>query len=388
MEDLRGFLDRRREEGNLRTLAPLDARGPGRAVRDGRELIDFSSNDYLGFSAEPAVKAAAEAAVRRHGVGSGASRLMSGDLTIHHELEGEIAAFKRKEAALLFNSGYQANVGIIPALVGRNDVVFADRASHASLLDGVLLSRAEHLRFRHNDLEHLRSLLERHRKEHRNALIVTETVFSMDGDLAPLPEIVELSELYDCRLLVDEAHATGVFGPQGRGRVEEAGLSDRVDYIMGTFSKALGGFGAYLAACRVAADYLVNAARSFVYSTSLPPAVVAADLAAVRLCVEEDWRGAELLAAADRFRRRLLQRGWRVLGDSQIVPVVVGESAEAVRLSTRLREQCIYVLPVRPPTVPEGKARLRFSLCYGHTDEQLERTLEALGEPNHSAQAR
>jgi 8-amino-7-oxononanoate synthase len=385
MDNLKRFLERRREDGILRELAPAEARSPGRVVIEGREFIDFSSNDYLGFSAEPALKKAAEEAVRRLGTGSGASRLMSGNLELHHELERETAAFKGKEAALLFNSGYQANVGIIPALAGREDAVFADRAAHASLLDGILLSRAVHYRFRHNDTGHLADLLERHRADHRNALIVTETVFSMDGDLAPLPDLVDLKDRHGCRLLVDEAHATGVFGPHGSGCVEDAGLSDWVEFVMGTFSKALGGFGAYLAADAIAVEYLVNAARSFVYSTALPPPVVAADVAAVRLCREEPERGSDLLAKADRFRRRLREHGWQVKGESQIVPVLVGESGTAVRLAARLREREIYVLPVRPPTVPEGSARLRFSLCSRHTFEQLERVLEALGEPEKPA---
>ncbi|MHB8782241.1 MAG: aminotransferase class I/II-fold pyridoxal phosphate-dependent enzyme, partial [Desulfobacteria bacterium] len=291
MKDWQDFLDERERRQLLRRLVPSSGRAPALAVRDGREYVDFSSNDYLGLSSHPALVAAAREALDRYGVGSGASRLMSGDLAIHHELEDSVAVFKGSEAALVFNSGYQANTGIIPALFGRRDAVFADQLCHASQLDGALLSRAKLLRFRHNDPEHLDRMLEKHRGAFERALVMTESVFSMDGDLAPLAALLAVCRRRRCLLMVDEAHATGVFGPQGRGCVEAEGLAGQVDLVMGTFSKALGGFGAYLAASRTVIDYLVNTARSFIYSTALPPPVIAADLAALRLCLSGETRG-------------------------------------------------------------------------------------------------
>ena len=378
MEYLESFLTKRKADGTLRRLSVLDSRRPGAVVQQGTEYVDFSSNDYLGLSNHPKLIKAAKQALESHGVGTGASRLTSGDLRLHHDLEDEIASFKGKESALVFNSGYQANCGVIPALVGRRDVVFADRLCHASQLDGIAISTARLIRFRHNDIEHLRDLLERERSGFERALIVTESVFSMDGDLAPLGALVELKDRHDCLLMVDEAHAIGVFGRQGRGLVDSEGLSEHVDLVMGTFSKALGGFGAYVAASQCVTDYLVNSARSFIYSTSLPAAVIAANLAAIGVCKSEPQRGAILLERAEKFRRAVADAGWRVGGASQIVPVIVGESSEAVRYAGRLLDLKLRVVPIRPPTVPEGTARLRFSLCYAHDEADLNRAAEAL----------
>jgi len=381
MEDWKEFLEERERLQLLRRLSPSEARRPGVAVRGGREYVDFSSNDYLGLSSHPALVAAAKGALERFGMGAGASRLMSGNLSIHHELEEEVAAFKCAEGALVFNSGYQANLGIIPALFGRGDLVLADRFCHASQLDGALLSRATLLRIRHNDPGHLADLLAKHRGRFRRCLVMTESVFSMDGDRAPLPALVEICRGCRCLLMVDEAHATGVFGPRGRGLIEAEGLAGQVDLVMGTFSKALGGFGGYLAASRTVIDFLVNSARSFIYSTALPAPVIAANLAALRLCLSGEADGAELLRRAAAFRNALRAKGWVVGGDSQIVPVVVGDSGRAVSLSNYLADRGFLVLPVRPPTVPEGSARLRFSLTSALGEDRLEGVLEALGAP-------
>ncbi|MBP2673685.1 MAG: bioF, partial [Deltaproteobacteria bacterium] len=237
------------------------------------------------------------------------------------------------------------------------------------------------VRFRHNDPEHLSALLEKHRGSFRKALVMTESVFSMDGDRAPLVPMLETCRRHRCFFMVDEAHATGVFGPQGRGCVEADGLAGEVDLVMGTFSKALGGFGAYLAASRTIVDFLVNSARSFIYSTALPAPVIAANLAALRLCLAGETHGERLLRRSEDFRDALRASGWIVGGVSQIVPVVVRESARAVTLSAYLAERGYLVLPVRPPTVPEGSARLRFSLTAAHKDSHLKGVLEALGAP-------
>lgn len=376
--DRRQFLNRRQENDLLRARRPVEERKSGELRQNGQAMVDFSSNDYLGLTSHPALLAAARRALDRFGTGSGASRLMSGDLDIHHELEQATAHFKNKEAALLINSGYQANTGLIPSLAGRHDAIFADRLCHASLIDGALLSRARLFRFRHNDAEHLDGLLKAHRTEYENALIITESVFSMDGDLAPLPDLVQLKDRHSGELLVDEAHATGIFGSNGAGYLEQLGLSGRVEFIMGTFSKALGGFGAYVAATRADIEYLVNAMRSFIYSTALPPSVVASDLAAIELCRKGKTGGDELLQRARRFREDLESRGLRVRGESQIVPVMIGESTWALDAGEKLMEQGFRVVPVRPPTVPSGQARLRISLSTAHTDQQIQDLTEAL----------
>jgi len=378
METWEEFLKERERAQLLRRLSPSEERRPGIVVREGKEFVDFSSNDYLGLSSHPSVVAAARDALERYGVGAGASRLMSGNLSIHHELEEEVAAFKGTERALVFNSGYHANTGIVPALFGRHDLVVADVLSHASQLDGALLSRATLVRFRHNDPEHLQALLEKHRDKFRKCLVMTESVFSMDGDLAPLRVLLEICRRFRCFFMVDEAHATGVFGARGRGRVEAEGLAGEVDLVMGTFSKALGGFGAYLAASRVIVEFLVNSARSFIYSTALPAAVIAANLAAMRLCLAGETRGDELLRRSSEFREKLRKTGWTVGGDSQIVPVMVGESGRAVALSDFLAGRGFLAMPVRPPTVPEGSARLRFSMTAAHGDSQVNGLMEAI----------
>lgn len=387
MDRIKKYLSQRREEGNLRELQPVEARKKGSIFQQQVRLIDFSSNDYLGLSRHPRLVQAAKQALKKHGVGAGASRLLSGDYRLHHELEEAVASFKRKESALVFNSGYQANLGIISSFAGKGDAVFSDVLCHASQIDGIILSRAAKFPFQHNDMDHLEELLKKERPKFDRALILTESVFSMDGDLAPLRELAELKERYNCLLMVDEAHATGVFGNEGRGRVDALNLNDRVDLVMGTFSKALGGFGAYLACSRHVTDYLINKARSFIYSTALPPAVIAANQAALDVLTEEPWRGPKLLSRAEKFRQSLNKAGWPVKGDSQIIPVMVGESKAALALAKGLRSKGFYVLPIRPPSVPEGTARFRFSLCYDHTRKDLNALAAALKELKNNPEA-
>ena len=292
---------------------------------------------------------------------------MSGDLKIHHELEEKTARFKGKESVLIFNTGYQANVGIISALYRSTDAVFCDRLSHASILDGISLSGARLFRFQHNDINHLESLLKKSAGKFENRLIVTESIFSMDGDKAPLKELVELKEKFGCKIMADEAHATGIFGANGSGLVAEENLTDRVDLIMGTFSKALGSFGAYIACSKKIKDYLINTCRSFIYSTALPPCVIAANIAALEIVAKEPFRRETLLENAAYFRSRLKSKG-----QSQIVPLIVGDAETAVSLSDSLRQKGYYCLAIRPPTVPEGQSRLRFSLTYHHSKEVLD----------------
>jgi 8-amino-7-oxononanoate synthase len=376
MEEIRQFLKEKEESGLLRTLKPITRRKEGKIKVGDREYIDFSSNDYLGLSAHPKLIEGGKKAMDEFGASSCASRLLSGDLSLHHELEEKVAQFKNKEAALVFNSGYQANLGIISALYGKGDCIFSDRLNHASIIDGILLSGSTLLRFQHNDVGHLENLLQKERKKFKKSLVVTETIFSMDGDRCPLKDLVKLKEKYNCELMVDEAHATGIFGRNGAGLVEEEGLEKEVDLIMGTFSKALGSFGAYLACSKVIASYLINSCRSFIYSTALPPAVIAANLASIELIKEEPFRRENLLESAKYFRESLKIKGLKVAGDSQIVPLISGNNLKTVEFAKNLQEKGYWVLPIRTPTVPKGEERLRFSLTHYHTKETLQKLID------------
>ncbi|MDD5427914.1 MAG: 8-amino-7-oxononanoate synthase [Candidatus Omnitrophica bacterium] len=380
METIKEFLEARDREGLLRKLKPASSRKAGIIRFGAKEYIDLSSNDYLGLSGHPkSIKAAKEAA-EIYGVGASASRLLSGDLEIYHRLEEKTAEFKGKEKALIFNSGYQANVGILSALYGEGDVIFSDKLNHASIVDGLMLSGVKFFRFKHNDTEHLNSLLKKERAKFKKALIITETIFSMDGDRPDLKELVALKEKFDCAIMVDEAHATGIFGKNGSGVVEEEGLTDKIDFIMGTFGKALGSFGAYLAASSDVIDYMVNKCRSFIYSTALPPVTIACNLAAIDLIKEEPYRRRELLEASDHFRNALKEKGFDVKGSSQIVPVIVGDNHAALKMAEALQARGYWVLPIRPPTVPKGEARLRFSLSFDHKAHFLERLVDDISK--------
>ncbi|MBU4252120.1 MAG: 8-amino-7-oxononanoate synthase [Candidatus Omnitrophica bacterium] len=378
MAGIEEFLKERQEQGLLRKLKPASLRLGGKIYFENKEYVDLSSNDYLGLSAHPELKKAAIAATGKFGVASCASRLLSGDSELFQELEDTVAKFKGKEAGLVFNSGYQANVGIISSLFTGGDCIFSDRLNHASIIDGILLSQAKIFRFQHNDPGHLELLLKKERAKFKNALIITESIFSMDGDRAPLKELVGLKEKYNCQIMVDEAHATGVFGENGSGLVEEEGLSARIDLIMGTFSKALAGFGAYLATSRSIVDYLVNTCRSFIYSTALPPAVIAGNLASLKLIQDEPYRRKKLLSMAKMLRDKLQEKGFCVKGASQIIPLILGDNLRAVEFAKKVQEQGYWALPVRPPTVPAGQARLRLSLSYDHNQETLNKLIDVL----------
>ncbi len=381
--DRLNWIEKQRQSGNFRQLTPVKRMPDGTLQLAGDTekavLHDFSSNDYLALSLHPDLIAASRKYLEMAGAGAGAARLMSGDLTVYHELEKKIAELKGQEAALLFGSGYLANCGIIPALLGRQDVVFCDRLNHASIYDGCRLSRARLVRFHHNDLNHLGDML-KSRRGKGEALIVVESIYSMDGDRSPLKELVSLKEKYGCLLMVDEAHATGLFGPNGGGVIEEEGLSSHVDLAMGTFGKALGSYGAYVAASGSMIDFLVNRARSFIYSTALPPAVVGASLAAIKIIQKQPELRQKLFAKVDLFKSILRQGGLDGLGSSQIVPVLIGESSTAVYLAEKLRRENIFATAVRPPTVPEGTARLRFSITLHHKNDVLKQTAATLLE--------
>ena len=347
-------------------------------VRSGTTL-NFSSNDYLDLAHHPEVIAAAERALRNDGAGAGASRLVSGTLTLHEELEARLARLKGYPASLVFGSGYLTNLGVIPALVGRDDMIFADRLAHASLMDAAILSRAELFRFQHNAADHLDELLKNHNGTGRK-LVVTESVFSMDGDLAPLSEIAAAAERHGALLLVDEAHATGVFGPGGCGLIREYKLEPLVTVSMGTLSKALGGYGGFVACSETLRTLLVNHARAFIFTTAPPPAVLGAALGALNVLENNPGWGAELLRRAAVFREQLQFFGLDTMQSaSQIIPLFVGDNARALTLADRLREQGLLVVAIRPPTVPEGTARLRFSVTLAHRATDLARAAEIIG---------
>ncbi len=349
-----------------------------RAAAPPSGLLNFSSNDYLALARHPAVIAAAERALHAAGAGATASRLVSGTTAWHEALETRLARLKGYPAALLFGSGYLANLGILGALVGRDDQVLADRLVHASLMDAAVLSRAELLRFRHNDAQHLDELLQKN-SGGRRRLVVTESLFSMDGDLAPLPELAAVAERHGALLLVDEAHATGVFGSGGSGLVRAHGLESAVNLSMGTVSKALGGYGGFVACSEALRALLVNRARAFIYTTAPPPAAVGAALGALELLEQNPGWGAELLRRAAVFRAALCAAGLDVMQSaSQIIPIQVGANARALELAEKLRAAGLLVIAIRPPTVPEGTARLRLSVTLAHSEDDLARAVEIL----------
>jgi 8-amino-7-oxononanoate synthase len=372
-----------RQRDLLRELpAPFDLQTAVIEVA-GRPLINFASNDYLGLAADPRLVTAASEACQTTGVGRGASPLICGRSTIHAELERRLAEFEHAEAALLFPSGFAANAGVVPALGDRGDAIFADAKNHASLIDGCRLSRAETHVYRHNDMRHLAELLATHAPAARRTLIVTDTLFSMDGDVAPLAEIAALARRHDAMLLVDEAHATGVFGPHGRGLAEAAGVEQDGLIRIGTLSKALGAAGGFVVGPQPLIDYLANRARSYVFSTAQPASTAAAALVALDVIGAEPQRRAQLLATAADLRQRLQAAGWST-GDSasQIIPIEVGAPADALALSQRLRQAGFWVPAIRPPSVPAGESLLRLSLTANHTPAMVDGLLAALGT-NH-----
>lgn len=351
------------------------AQGP-EIIIDGRLVLCLCSNNYLGLAAHPALTAAAREAVLQEGLGSAASRLVTGTMDAHREAESALADFVGTPAAALFSSGYDANVGTIQALVGPGDVVFSDALNHASLIDGCRLSRAEVHVYAHRDPAHLETLLRRHRARAKKALIITDSLFSMDGVVAPLQALAELAASFEAGLLVDEAHALGVMGPSGRGLAAAYGLEP--DARIGTLGKSFGAAGAFVAGSETLVSLIRNRARSFVFSTAPPPMIARAALAALTLVKEGDEARRSLLRHASRLRTALRALGFEVPpGESQIVPVVVGSNERAMRLSAKLLERGVFVQGIRPPTVPSGTARLRVTPMATHQPAQIDRAIAA-----------
>ena len=370
MNEIAERLEELRDSGLYRRTRLVNGSQGPRVLLDGRPVLLLCSNNYLGFAEHPRVREAAADAAMRGGVGAGASRLVSGTMTIHERLERALAEFERTEACVLFGSGYLANVGVLGALGTAGRTIFSDELNHASIIDGCRLARAETFVYRHCDLEHLRWGLRERRGE--GAVIVTDSVFSMDGDVAPLEGIVELAHRHAALVVVDEAHATGVLGPGGRGAIAEAGLEGEVDVLVGTLSKALGSYGGYVCARSEIVELLVNSARALIFSTAPPPPSVAGAHAALELLVEQPRRPQKLLAAAAVLRHALADAGIPVPdGRTQIVPVIVGDADDAVRLSEELLARGTFAQAIRPPTVPAGGSRLRLSVMASHTATEL-----------------
>ena len=360
--------------GLYRSLKVIESAQGGRVLINGRNFLLLCSNNYLGLADHPSLKEVAISATSVFGVGSGAARLVSGNMLLHEELERRLALFKRTEAAILFNSGYSANVGVIQAIAERGDTIYSDRLNHASIVDGAVLSRARLVRYPHRDVRALRRLLESHKGRGRQ-IIVTDGVFSMDGDIAPLQEIAALRKEYNALLMVDDAHGTAVMGGSGRGSADLLGVADQIDIQMGTLGKGLGSFGAYVAGSAELVDYLRNKARSFIFSTSLPPSVLAASIAAIDIVEspEGDRLRRSLESNRALFSGLLSRAGFNTLDSStQIIPIMVGEAEETMKFSLMLFDQGIFVQGIRPPTVPSGACRLRCTVMATHSPSDLE----------------
>jgi 8-amino-7-oxononanoate synthase len=363
-------------DGLLRRMRTLESAQDRIVKIDGREYISFCSNNYLGLCNHPRVKKAAIAAIEKYGVGAGASRLISGNFSLHNQLEKRIARFKGTESALVFPTGYMANVGTVSALVGPGDAIICDRLNHASIIDGARLSRAKLLVYRHTDSESLEEVLKQAAK-YRTRLLITDSVFSMDGDVAQLDRVGELAEKYDATLMIDEAHAVGFLGNGGRGAVEHFGLNGKIPVVMGTLSKAIGSVGGYIAGSADLIEYLRNKSRSFIYTTALPPAACAAAIAAIDI-IETTPALVENLKENSRYLRiRLAENNINTLNSTtQIIPIITGTPQSALDLSQKLYENGILTPAIRPPTVPRGTSRIRISLMAQHTKQDIDKLLE------------
>jgi len=362
----------------FRLLTELETGQSPEVTIDGKTFVLLGSNSYLGLSVDPKIVEAAKLALEKYGTGSGGSRLVSGSSDLHRMLEHRIAEFKNTEAAILFSSGYLANIGTISSLVGSDDIIYSDELNHASIIDGARLSRASVRIYKHLDLNHLKELLEADKDKKCKKLIVTDSVFSMDGDLVSLPELVELAERYGCMLMVDEAHATGVLGERGSGATEHFGVEDRVPVVMGTLSKAIGSLGGYIAGSQELIDYIRNRVRSYIFDTSLPPASVAASIAAIDIIENEPERREHLWNLVTQFKSGIEETGLKILpSHSAIIPVLIGEAEPALNFAKALREYGVFTPAVRPPSVPPGMCRIRVTIMAKHTEDNVSTALDA-----------
>jgi len=343
------------------------------------KLIDFSSNNYLGLTDNEKVKEAVIKAINKYGVGSGASRLVTGNTEIHSKFEKELAEFKGKEKALLFNSGYDANIGIISSIMGKNDIIFCDRLNHASIIDGILLSGARFLRYKHNDIIDLEKKMEKHIGSYKKIMVVTDSVFSMDGDKAKLKQISKLKEKYDFIFMIDEAHGTGVLGENGKGLAEEQEVMDKIDLNMGTLGKAFGVQGAYVAGNSEMIEYLINKSRSLIYTTAISPIMIAGAQKSLDIIKKEPERREKIIKMSNYFRSEIIKLGYN-LGESEtnIVPIILGDNKKVLELSDKLYQNGILAPAIRYPTVEKGKERIRFSINYNLNYEDLDKVINVL----------
>lgn len=361
-----------------RSLKTIDSTNGIEFFIDSKKYISFSSNNYLGLSNHPLVKSESIKALEKYGIGTGASRLISGNFRIHELLEEKIASFKKKPASIVFSTGYMANIGTISSIVDNEDAVIIDRFNHASIIDGVRLSKAKLFVYKHSDMNSLSDILKRCSK-FKKKLIVTDTVFSMDGDVAPLKKIVKLSVKYDCILMIDEAHALGVFGKNGRGVAEFLNVEDKIDISMGTLSKAVGCLGAYVAGNLNLIDYLRNKARSFIYTTSLPSGIIAGCLASLDIIIKKPELRKRLWGNVKYVRDGIKNLGLNTLNStSQIIPIIIGDEEKTIKISKTLFDRGLFIVAIRPPTIPKGTSRLRISITSAHTRQHLDILLENL----------
>ncbi|MCP4254404.1 MAG: 8-amino-7-oxononanoate synthase [Candidatus Scalindua sp.] len=373
-------LNKIKESGLYRELKVIENTQDTHLEIDGKTYLSFCSNNYLGLANHSSVVKAVKDSVEEYGWGAGASRLVSGNMTLHETLEKVISEFKTKEATIVFPTGYMANLGAISSLVSRGDLVVCDKLNHASIIDGCRLSGADFRVYAHCNMEKLENILKKSSKYNRK-LIVTDSVFSMDGDLAPLSDLVTIATKYSAVLMVDEAHGTGVFGQNGRGVVEHFNLIKEVDVVMGTLSKAIGSLGGYVSGNIDLISYLRNKARSFMYTTALPPAVCAASIAGIRLIQEDPTMRESLWNNVHYIKDKLKMHNFNMISsESQIIPILIGDAQKAVEISKLLYEKGILIPAIRPPTVPANSSRLRMTVMSSHTQKDLDRLLRVLSE--------
>ena len=377
LEFLQEKIKELKEAGVYRKLPILEGANEAEIVLNGQKVINLSSNNYLGFANHPKLKQSALDAIEKYGVGAGAVRTIVGNMDLHEQMEEILAEFKREEAVMVFQSGFNCNAGTIQAIVEKGDLIISDELNHASIIDGCRLSRADKTVYKHSDMEDLERVLKERRKDYRNVLIITDGVFSMDGDIAPLPQIVELAEKYDALTYVDDAHGSGVLGESGRGTVDHFGLHGRVDFTIGTLSKAIGVIGGYVAGSKVMKDWLSHRGRPLLFSTSLPPAAVAPIITAIKELMSTTEYTDRLWDNARYFKKNLGELGFD-LGKSEtpITPVIIGDEAKTMEFSRKLLENGVFVSGIVFPTVPKGTGRVRCMVTAGHSKEQLDKAVE------------
>lgn len=377
MDFLKKKVDELRETGLYKEIVSLDGPNEAESIVNGKKVINLSSNNYLGFSNHPRLKEAAKKAIDEYGAGAGAVRPIIGNMRIHDELEELLAKFKKEEAVLVFQSGFNCNAGTIQAVTEAGDLILSDELNHASIIDGARLSKAKKVAYKHSDMQDLERVLKETRDQYNNVLIITDGVFSMDGDIAKLPEIVEIAEKYNCMTYVDDAHASGVLGQSGRGSVDHFDLHGRVDFTIGTLSKAIGVVGGYVAGKKVTVEWLKNRGRPFLFSTALPPAAIGAIIEAINMLMESEEYTDMLWDNAKYFKEKMSTLGFDTgHSETPITPVIIGEESKAIEFSKKLFANGVFVSPIVFPTVPKGTGRVRCMVTAGHTKEQLDKAVE------------